>query len=156
MATFLEVLSNAWEKEHIPEIKNKDNCSGFVKDVLIDHGIVSKDNEVFAKLDANGLIEYFKNSSLFKSLGKGQDALKKAYEQAQNGHIVILGKKATGHGHVAFVMPGRCRKQEDSSLNPCIYGGAQNSSAISAGKLSLSQVIRREQHLEIEYFLVLQ
>jgi hypothetical protein len=73
---------------------HKKDCSGFLKAVASELGISLTGQ-------ANAIIDTIQKSPWIV-LGSGAEAQQKAV----NGMLVVAGKKASGHGHVAIVVPG--------------------------------------------------
>lgn len=75
---------------------NKSNCSGYVKAVAADLGVILAGQ-------ANDLIDFWTAHAPWVNLG--HDA-KKASELAANGYLVFAGEKDRPNGHVVLIVPG--------------------------------------------------
>jgi hypothetical protein len=99
----MENLKTAWTQEHIANMPNANNCSGFIHSTLKEAGITIPYN-----LNANNLVDYFSATPTFIFLGTGDGGYSKALAYAKQNKIVIVGAKSTelksSYGHVAIVL----------------------------------------------------
>jgi hypothetical protein len=89
-----EILKSACGTAHLQYPKN---CSGAVRLIAKEMGF-----NLPPELGANGLIDYFENASNGWLVVNETDA----QTAADNGRLVIAGKKDNPNGHVVVVMPG--------------------------------------------------
>jgi hypothetical protein len=79
---------------------HKDDCSGFVKAVANELGVVLTGQ-------ANDIVDHI-GKLPWKALSSGQEAKK----QADLGFFVLGGLKATSHGHVVVVVQGPLNRKK--------------------------------------------
>lgn len=92
-------------KEHWKRYKG--DCSGLVKAVANDLGLDITGN-------ANAIVDQMGRAP-WKTLATGR----LAEQSAAAGNFVVAGLKATGHGHVAIIVPGALNR----GLYPTAYWG---------------------------------
>lgn len=132
----------SWEEEFIPSIKNKNNCSGFVKSVA------NKLNISIPQVQADGIVDFIKNT--WAKIDTGPDAVRKAKE----GYFVLAGLKSSDHsistnqGHIVIVIDGPLYHNK----YPICWGGSTGS-AQSKGNKSIGEVWNRIDRDKVIYYM---
>lgn len=132
----------SWEEEFIPSIKNKNNCSGFVKSVA------NKLNILIPQVQADGIVDFIKNT--WTKIDTGLDAVRKVKE----GYFVLAGLKSSDHsistnqGHIVIVIDGPLNHNK----YPICWGGSTGR-AQSKGDKSISEVWNRIDRDKVIYYM---
>lgn len=128
-ACIVKACERSWEEEFIALIRNKNDCSGFVKSVAQKLGVS------LPAVNADGIVDAISKS--WSKLGTGADAANKAAA----GHLVLAGLKAMDHskkasqGHVVIVISGPLYR----GTYPKCWGGSTGA-AQSNGNKSVGEV----------------
>ena len=99
--SIVDQCKKAWEGEFVKGLKNRDNCSGFVKAVAKGLGIPLSETA-----NADGLMDEI--STKWTAIASGKEAA----HQAEVGKFVLAGLKSGNHnpvrnnGHVCIVIAG--------------------------------------------------
>lgn len=134
--------AESWEEEFITGLKNKNNCSGFVKAVAKKLGIPLPETA-----NADGIVDSIAKD--WKNLKSGSEAA----QQAAAGVFVLVGLKGVGHkparnnGHVAVVVSGKLYKEK----YPPVWGGSTGG-AQSQGDKSVGEVWNRTDRDSVAYY----
>ena len=104
---------------------NKSNCSGYIKAVAADLGIVLAGQ-------ANDLIDFWTAHSPWINLG--HDA-KRASTLAASGYFVVAGEKDRPNGHVVLIVPGW-----SANGHPMGYWGRLNGIGMKNKSISLAWI----------------
>ncbi len=138
----LDAVAASWDEEFVTGVKNKNNCSGFVKSVLAKLGV-----PMAATLNADGIVNFV--GGAWTKLDSGVEAASKAAA----GTLVIAGLKGSGHtpsrthGHVAIVVAGTLYNKK----YPLVWGGSMGS-AQSQGTKSTGEVWNRTDRDNVQYY----
>lgn len=139
----VEKCSESWDEEFLKGVKNRNNCSGFVKSVASKLGVaIVNDN-------ADGIVTALSESSAWKNLESGTEAA----TWARRGCLVIAGLKAADHkpsrnnGHVVVVVDGELYRVKYPKCWSGSTGGAQ-----SQGTKSVGEVWARTDRDNVFYF----
>lgn len=141
-ACIVDACRSAFERSYIPGLPNRDNCSGFVKEVARALGV-----GVPHTADADGLIAYFEAN--WSPVASGTEAAR----LAGTGRLVVVGLKAADHrpargnGHVAVVVTGEFYRQ----VYPPVWGGSTGA-AQSQGTKSVGEVWNRSDRDAVRYW----
>lgn len=131
-----------WDAEYIKGIKNKNNCSGFVKAVAKELGIPLPETA-----DANGI------ANLVKKDWKKVESGSAAAQLAGTGAFVLAVLQGSEHkparinGHVAIVVSGKLYKNKYPSVWGGSIGGAQ-----SQGEKTVGEVWNTTDRDSVEYY----
>jgi cell wall-associated NlpC family hydrolase len=140
-ACIVEACKAAFDKEYIPGTANKDNCSGFVKEVARALGVVLPHTA-----NADAIVDHVKAN--WSTVADGAEAAR----LAGTGKLVLAGLKAADHtparnnGHVAVVVSGDLYR----SKYPLVWGGSTGS-AQSQGTKSVGEVWNRTDRDNVTY-----
>lgn len=132
-----------WETEYITGIKNKDNCSGFVKSVAKELGV-----PLPATANADGIMDAVANT--WKKVNSGAEAA----NLASTGAVVLAGLKGGSHkparqnGHVAIVISGKLYREK----YPAVWGGSTGG-AQSQGDKTVGEVWNRTDRDNVAYYV---
>lgn len=132
----------SWNEEFIKGMKNKDNCSGFVKAVSTKIGI-----PLPATANADGIDEALQKG--WTKLTSGVEAA----EKAASGFLVVAALKssahspAQAHGHVAIVISGPLYKGKYPRCWSGSLGGAK-----SQGEKSIGEIWNRTDRDKVNYY----
>lgn len=138
----IDKCKESWNEEFFAGIKNKDNCSGFVKAVAAKLGI-----PIDATLNADGIAD---------AVAKGWEKVDTgaaAAQKAATGVFVLAVLKSTDHrparnnGHVAVVVSGTLYRQK----YPPVWGGSLGT-AQSQGEKSVGEVWNRTDRDLVQYY----
>jgi cell wall-associated NlpC family hydrolase len=141
-ACIVEACKAAFDKEYIPGTANKDNCSGFVKEVAHALGVVLPHTA-----NADGIVGHLMTH--WSPVASGAEASR----LAGTGTLVLVGLKAADHtpaknnGHVAVVISGDLYR----SKYPLVWGGSTGS-AQSKGTKSVGEVWNRTDRDNVSYY----
>lgn len=142
MATYREILHDAYSTSYRAGVPNEEDCSGFVIAAAERVGLH------LPAVQADALLEYMAKN--WDKLGTGDEGLKAARRAAATGSFVVVGASAAElhdtNGHVAVLL-GRSRDGW-----PFVYGGAKNAAARTQGDKTLNYVFRRRYHPQLRYF----
>ena len=139
----LQACKDSWEEEWIKGLKNKDNCSGFVKSVAGKLGV-----PLNSAANADQIVD-----EIAASWTKIADPLE-AWRKAITGSFVLAGLKSSDHararnnGHVVVITDGKLYRQK---YPPC-WGGSIGS-AQSQGDKSVGEVWGPGDRDNIGYYL---
>jgi hypothetical protein len=137
----VKICNSSWEQEFIAGVKNKNNCSGFIKSVA------KSLNIPLPQLQADGILESIENS--WETLSSGSDAAKKAAA----GFFVLAGLKSKDHskkvtqGHVVIVIDGALYR----ATYPKCWGGSTGT-AQSKGDKSVGEVWNTVDRNKVVYY----
>lgn len=126
----IEHCKSSWEEEFISGMKNKNNCSGFVKAVAVKLGV-----SLPHTANADGIVDDLEKN--WTKLASGLDAADKAAE----GKFVIAALKSGDHkparnnGHVAIVVSGALYRTKYPFCWGGSIGGAQSAGTKSTGEI---------------------
>ena len=138
----IQKCTESWEAEFIAGIKNKNNCSGFVK------AVAAKLNVPLPPLPADGIINSIEKS--WTQAATGADAAKKAAA----GFLVLAGLKSADHtkkvsqGHIVVVVDGPLYRAK----YPKCWGGSTGS-AQSNGNKSVGEVWSTTDRDKVVYYV---
>ena len=138
----IKKCEESWEEEFVVGIKNKNNCSGFIKTVAQKLGIL------LPPMQADGLVDSIEKS--WTKIGTGSEAAKKATE----GFFVIAGLKSGQHskkvsqGHVVIIINGPMYRAK----YPKCWGGSTGS-AQSKGDKSVGEVWNTVDRDNVAYYM---
>lgn len=138
----IDQCSAVWGEEFIKGVKNRDNCSGFVKAVAKKLGILLPETA-----NADGIADAVKAGWVMVDSGV------EAARQAGMGNLVLAVLKASDHtpprqnGHVAIVVSGELYR----SKYPKVWCGSLGS-AQSQGELSVSEVWGQTDRDNVKYY----
>jgi len=141
-ACIVEACKTAFDREYIPGTPNRNNCSGFVKEVAKALGVVLPHTA-----NADGIVDHL--SANWGAVASSAEAAR----LAGTGKLVIAGLKAADHsparnnGHVAVVISGALYR----STYPLVWGGSTGS-AQSQGTKSVGEVWNRTDRDNVKYF----
>lgn len=142
MATYKDLLGEAYAGSYRSGVPNERDCSGFVIAAAQKVGVHLPARQ------ADGLIEYMEAN--WDKLGLGSDGMTAALAAARSGSFVVVGATADElddtNGHVAVIL-GRVHNGW-----PVVYGGASNAAARTRGEKTLNYVFRREYHPALRYY----
>jgi cell wall-associated NlpC family hydrolase len=139
----VEVCRNSWDESFISGVKNKYNCSGFVKAVAQKLAVYMPDGT------ADAIVEHLESHPLWRRLSDGLEARQKA----QQGSFVIGGLKSSDHspsrnnGHVAIIVGGALYRAK----YPLCWGGS-TSNAQSQGNKSIGEVWNARDRDNVQYY----
>lgn len=132
----------AWTGEFVNGIKNRDNCSGFVKAVAKGVGIPLSETA-----NADGLIDEI--SKFWTAIASGKEAA----QQAELGNFIVACLKSDKHrpsrnnGHICIVVAGAMYRDK----YPLVWGGSTGS-AQSEGTKSVGEVWNRNDRDAVSYW----
>jgi hypothetical protein len=135
--------SNSWDESFISGLKNKENCSGFVKAVAKKLSVAMCDGT------ADAIVGYLETHPLWEKLENGL----KAGQKAQQGNLVIAGLKSSDHsrprnsGHVVVIVGGSPYRGK----YPFCWGGS-TSNAQSKGNKSVGEVWNTRDRDNVQYY----
>lgn len=141
-ACIVEACRAAFDKEYIAGVPNRENCSGFVKEVARSLGAPLPHTA-----NADGIVDHVKAG--WMAVSEGVEAAR----LAATGKLVIAGLKAADHsparsnGHVAVVISGELYR----SKYPLVWGGSTGG-AQSQGTKSVGEVWNREDRDRVKYY----
>jgi hypothetical protein len=141
-AYLIAECTESWEKEFIAGIKNKNNCSGFVKAVAKKLGIPLPETA-----NADGIVDVIEKD--WKRIGSGKEAA----QLAATGTFVLVvlkgsqQKPAAHNGHVAIVVSGKLYRDK----YPAVWGGSIGG-AQSQGNKSVGEVWSRNDRDSVAYY----
>lgn len=139
----VEKCKAVWESEFIKGIKNKDNCSGFVKAVAKELGVPIPETA-----NADGIMDAVAKN--WKQVTSGAEAA----SLASTGAVVLAGLKGGSHqparqnGHVAIVISGKLYKEK----YPPVWGGSTGG-AQSQGEKTVGEVWNRTDRDKVAYYV---
>jgi len=140
-----EMLQQAYDDKWVPDTPNSKNCSGFLKSAGRRLGFNLPDGR------GDDILAALEQSPDWESLGKGNEALKKAIDYVKARRLVVVG--ATAHdygqhrGHVAILLP-----KFGPNHAPLVYCGSEGGAA-SKGTKTIREVWRASKHDILRYFL---
>jgi len=140
--SIIKSCTDSWEQEFIPGKKNKENCSGFVKDVAKKIGV-----SLPQTADADGIVDEI-NSKWIKL-----DSGKEAAQQASYGTFVLAGLRSTdhspkrAHGHIVVIVDGPLYHQE----YPKCWGGSTGGFTCQGDK-SVGEVWNQSDRDSVVYY----
>jgi len=138
----IEKAKIVWDAEYIKGVKNKNNCSGFVKAVAKELGIPLPE-----PANANEIADSVKND--WKKVRSGTEAA----QLAGTGIFVLAVLKGSEHaparinGHVAIVVSGKLYKNK----YPAVWGGSIGG-AQSQGEKTVGEVWNNTDRDSVEYY----
>jgi len=138
----VDACKEAFEKSYIEGTPNKNNCSGFVKEVARKLGVPLPHTA-----NADGIVDHL--AANWAEVADGAEAAR----QAGTGKLVLVGLKASDHtparnnGHVAVVVSGDLYR----SKYPKVWGGSTGS-AQSQGTKSVGEVWNRSDRDNVTYY----
>lgn len=138
----IEKSKIVWDAEYIKGVKNKNNCSGFVKAVAKEVGVPLPETA-----DANGIADLVKKK--WKNVKSGSEAA----QLAGTGAFVLAVLKGSEHspersnGHVAIVVSGKLYKNK----YPAVWGGSIGG-AQSQGDKTVGEVWNTRDRDSVEYY----
>ena len=138
----VSICKTVWDREFIPGVENRDNCSGFVKAVAKGLGIPLSDTA-----NADQITDHIAES--WTKVASGVEAGR----MAGTGRLVLVALKSSSHtparnnGHVAVVVGGELYRQK----YPLVWGGSTGS-AQSQGTKSVGEVWNRSDRDNVAYY----
>lgn len=139
----IDKCKESWEEEFIKGLKNRDNCSGFVKAVAKKLGIKLKETA-----NADEIVNEITES--WRPLNNNG---KEAAATAATGTLVIAGLRSKDHkpvrsnGHVVIIVSGALYRD----MYPRCWGGSTGN-AQSRGDKSVGEVWNRTDRDNVAYF----
>ena len=140
----IDACKKSWDTEFITGLKNKDNCSGFVKAVAKELGVPLSETA-----NADGIVDELAVSPKWSKLSSGKEAAAKA----GLGSFVLAGLKSEDHkpgrnnGHVVVIASGALYRD----IYPVCWGGSTGA-AQSQGTKSVGEVWNRADRDQVSYF----
>lgn len=141
-ACIVKKCEESWEEEFVALIRNKNNCSGFVKSVA------QKLNVPLPSVQADGIVDSISKS--WTKINTGVEAANKAAA----GFLVLAGLKASDHskkasqGHIVIVISGPLYRGK----YPKCWGGSTGT-AQSNGNKSVGEVWNTADRDRIAYYM---
>jgi hypothetical protein len=141
-ACIVDACKTAFTLSYIPGLPNRDNCSGFVKEVARALGAALPHTA-----DADAIVVHM--AAHWTAVADGAEAAR----LAGSGRLVIAGLKAADHkpargnGHVAVVVSGELYR----SKYPVVWGGSTGG-AQSQGTKSVGEVWNRHDRDNVKYY----
>lgn len=137
----VDACEASWDEEFIAGVKNKNNCSGFVKSVAKRLGVQ------LPAAQADGIVDSIDKTWL--RIGGGTEAANKAAA----GHLVLAGLRSADHsksvtqGHVAVVISGALYRGK----YPTCWGGSTGT-AQSRGDKSVGEIWNKIDRDNVRYY----
>lgn len=138
----IKKCEESWDEEFLAGIKNKNNCSGFVKSVA------KKLDVLLPLVQADGIVDTIEKS--WTKVNTGVEAARKAAA----GFFVLAGLKSSDHaknanqGHIVIVISGPLYRAK----YPLCWGGSTGT-AQSKGNKSVGEVWNTTDRDNVAYYV---